>query len=294
MPGLQGIGRNSGACVGNYDATTVSMQRIHFVKSVVEFTSLLVVLAIFGGIARSANGQDVDAVAEVFVAENIIGTFVVATADGAPVYIYNDERSRVQFSPASTFKIPNTLFALDAGVVTSKESSFTWDDKDKGRPAWNSNQTLESAFRVSCVWCYQEIARNIGSDRYVTDLNSIAYGNQNIGEHVDLFWLNGDLLISAWEQVQFLSAMVNYDVPYSREHVDLVKDIMLIEQSADYSLRAKAGWTGPKLHTGWYVGYVEKDDEVWLFAMNMRMDGVEQAGLRKELAVRSLHALGLL
>ena len=263
-------------------------------KSIVEFKRLLVVLTIFGGIGHSANGQDVGAVAEVFAVENIVGTLVVATADGAPVYVYNDERSRVQFSPASTLKIPNTLVALDSGVATSKESPYTWDGKDKGRPAWNKDQTLESAFRVSCVWCYQEMARDVGIERYVTDLHNIAYGNQNVGDHVDLFWLNGDLLISAKEQIAFLSAMYNYTVPYQREHVDLVKNIMLVEQAADYSLRAKAGWTGPILHTGWYVGYVEKDDEVWLFAMNMRMDQVEQAGLRKELTVRSLRALGLL
>ena len=255
---------------------------------------ILVAIVMIGGTSHVAFGQGVDVVADVFTAENIVGTLVVATVDGTPVHVFNEDRSSIQFSPASTFKIPNTLISLDAGVVSSKTTPFTWDGAEKGRAAWNKDQTLESAFRVSCVWCYQEMARDVGSERYVTDLNSMAYGNQNIGERVDMFWLNGDLLISAKDQIDFLSAMVNYDVPYSREHVDLIKDIMLVEQTADYAIHAKAGWTGPGLYTGWYVGYVEKNDAVWLFAMNMHMDRAEQSGLRKELTVRSLRALGII
>jgi beta-lactamase class D len=253
--------------------------------------SAAAILAISGGFAI---GQDITDVADIFAAENIEGTLVVATADGMPVHVFNEARSRVQFCPASTFKIPNTLIALAAGVATSKETRYTWDGENKGRPAWNQDQTLESAFRVSCVWCYQEIARDVGSDRYITDLAGLDYGNQDIGEEVDMFWLNGDLKISAAEQIEFLSAMLNYEVSYQREHVDLVKDIMLVEKTDEYSLRAKAGWTGPALHTGWYVGYVEKGDEVWLFAMNMELENVELAGLRKDLTVRSLEALGIL
>lgn len=250
-----------------------------------------VTLVISSGLAL---GQDTDVVAEVFAAENVEGTLIIARADGTPLHVFNAERSRTRFSPASTFKIPNTLIALDAGVVTSKESPFSWDGSEKGREAWNQDQTLESAFRISCVWCYQEIARDVGSAQYAPYLAGINYGNQEIGDRVDMFWLNGDLKISAAEQISFLSAMFNYEVPYTRNHVDLVKEIMLVEQTADYSLYAKSGWTGAGLHTGWFVGYIEKGNDVWLFAMNMDMDKVEQARLRKDLTVRSLQALKII
>lgn len=71
-------------------------------------------------------------------------------------------------------------------------------------------------------------------------------------------WLNGDLQISAKEQIAFLRKLHDYSVPFRREHVDIVKKIMLDEQSADYIISAKIGWTGAKLQVGWYVGYVEK------------------------------------
>ena len=261
------------------------------------FCGLMLALAVSvacGDIGGQQSGSQVDPVAQVFQEQGVIGTLVVASADGEVLHVHNAKRAETRFSPASTFKIPNTLIALDTAVVTSKDATFKWDGSDKGLPAWNKDQTLESAFKVSCVWCYQEIAGSVGSERYSTALAGIDYGNQKMGDHVDQFWLNDDLQISAHEQIAFLRKLMDYSLPYRREHVDIVKDIMLAEQTADYSIYAKTGWTGAKLGVGWYVGYVEKGDKVWLFAMNMRMDRAEQAALRKELTTRSLRALGIL
>ena len=256
--------------------------------------SILVVSVAYGGIDNQQTSSEIDTVAKLFQAEGIDGTLVVASSDGEIFHVHNDDRSRERFSPASTFKILNTLIALDTGVVTSKDSLFKWDGVDRGLPAWNKNQTLQSAFKVSCVWCYQEIARNVGSNRYSSALTVNDYGNQYVGDNVDQFWLNGDLQISAKEQIAFLRKLHDYSIPFRREHVDIVKEIMLDEQSADYIIHAKTGWTGAGLQVGWYVGYVEKGDQKWLFAMNMRMNRAEQAPLRKELTIRSLRALGLL
>ena len=38
------------------------------------------------------------------------------------------KRANTSFSPASTFKIPNTLIALNEGVV-NKDSIIVWDKK---------------------------------------------------------------------------------------------------------------------------------------------------------------------
>ena len=113
-------------------------------------------------------------------------------------------------------------------------------------------------------------------------------------DQVDQFWLNGVLRISAVEQINFLKTLLGDSAPYHREHIAIVKDVMREEQGADYMLYAKSGWTGPEQHVGWYVGYLEKTDGIWLFAMNMRMDEATEAPLRKELAVESLRALGIL
>lgn len=257
-------------------------------------TASLLASVVFAGAPDQSLDREADAVAEIFSREGMDGTLVVASSNGEILHLHNDERSVTRFSPASTFKIPNTLIALDLGVLESSDDPFSWDGVDRGLPAWNRDQTLLSAFRVSCVWCYQEIARKVGLVRYKSALNRISYGNQKVGDQVDQFWLNGVLRISAVEQINFLKSLLGGSVPYRREHIDIVKEVMREEQGADYVLYAKSGWTGPEQHVGWYVGYVEKADEIWLFAMNMRMDEAKEAPLRKELTVESLKALGVL
>jgi len=256
---------------------------------------VLVALNIQADTTDGPTDRKFDSVADVFQSQGVEGTLVVASPDGTVFHVHNDKRSKRQLSPASTFKILNTLIALDTGVVSSKDSEFQWDGTQRGLAAWNKDQTLQSAFKVSCLWCYQEIARKVGENRYKLALAESQYGNQLIGDHVDHFWLNGELQVSAREQVIFLGRLLNNSFQFRGEHVELLKSIMRDEQSpADYTIYAKTGWTGSELAVGWYVGYVEKGDDIWLFAMNMRMESAEQASLRKQLTIQSLQVLDII
>jgi len=45
---------------------------------------------------------------------------------------------------------------------------------------------------------------------------------------------------------------------------------MLREETAGYKLRAKTGWgRQDSLDIGWFVGYVERSDNVYFFATNI-------------------------
>ena len=235
-----------------------------------------------------------DSVSDIFQSEGITGTFVAASLGGETVYVHNAPRSIVRFSPASTFKVPNTLIALESQIVESKSSVFRWNGADRGVERWNKDQTLETAFKVSCLWCYQEIARQVGAEGYEIALAKIDYGNQSIGEEIDIFWVDGSLEISAVEQIAFLRKLFNNDLPFRQNHVDILKQIMVVEHTEQYTIYAKTGWSGFEPQVAWYVGFVESDEGKWLFAMNMRVDRPEQAALRVELSLRSLRALGII
>jgi hypothetical protein len=53
-------------------------------------------------------------------------------------------------------------------------------------------------------------------------------------------------------------------LPFSTRSISIVKDLAIVEQTPDYTLRDKSGWVGftdkikPKPEVGWYVGYLEK------------------------------------
>ena len=55
---------------------------------------------------------------------------------------------------------------------------------------------------------------------------SLLWGIVAFSREVDQFWLNGDLLISPREQVDFLRRMFSYDLPVARRHIDAVKTAM--------------------------------------------------------------------
>ena len=50
-------------------------------------------------------------VEEVFKKYKVEGTIVIESLNTKKIYIYNDKRAKNLYSPASTFKIPNTLIA---------------------------------------------------------------------------------------------------------------------------------------------------------------------------------------
>ena len=83
-----------------------------------------------------------------------------------------------RLSPASTFKIPHALVALETGVVTT-DSVERWDGTTYERQAkWNQDHTVISALRPSVLWFFQRIAPRIGAERMTQWLARFDYGNR--------------------------------------------------------------------------------------------------------------------
>ncbi len=243
--------------------------------------------------ASPAPCQDRD-LAGLFADKGIAGTIVIAELNGAKIYVHNEQRANTPFVPASTFKILNTLIALDVGAITEKDV-LKWDGKDRGMTACNGDQTLESAFRSSCVWFYQELARRIGTAGYMAYFKKVKYGTGAPTPELTTFWLEGDLKISAIEQIDFLKKVYREELPIRRSSYKTLKRIMTVERTPGYTIRAKTGWAqrvSPQI--GWYVGYVESGDKVWFFATNLDIAKPEDARLRQQITMAALKIKGII
>ncbi|MBN2647747.1 MAG: class D beta-lactamase [Thiotrichales bacterium] len=174
------------------------------------------------------------------------------------------------------------------------EFAFKWDGRNYPIPSWNQDQTLSSAFKVSCVWCYQKLARQIGAGKYVFHLRRSDYGILQRGFNESTFWLDGSLQISALEQVDFLRKVVNRKLPFSEKSYETLTQIMRVNKTPAYTLWAKTGWaTRVKPQVGWYVGYLETSDDVWLFALNMELENAKDLPLRQEILLEALRSKGI-
>ena len=253
---------------------------------------LLLVVSILCSARLHAEDREI---AGIFERRGVDGTMVITSLDGKKRFVHNADRAEVRYPVASTFKILNTLIALQEGAVKGKDEVIRWDGTIRDFPDWNRDQTLESAFRTSCVWYYQELARRVGSERYRSYLQLCRYGKLYGKLETTAFWLDGTLMISAQEQVGFLQRLCRRTLPFSPVAYGTLRDLMVAGEGPGYVLRAKSGWTTASTpQVGWYVGYVERDGEVWLFAMNMDLRDREELKLRREVMIEALRAKGLI
>ncbi|MBN3950040.1 MAG: class D beta-lactamase [Nostoc sp. NMS7] len=225
------------------------------------------------------------------------GSILIYDSKNNRIYEHNPQRNATAIAPASTFKIFNALVALETGVVPNDVVVLTWDGIHREIDAWNHDTNLRQAFKDSTVWFYQVLARRIGYERMQQFINKVGYGNRQIGTAADIdhFWLQQPLQITPKEQIKFLQRLYQGDLPFSQRTINLVKDIMVREQTPDYTLRGKTGWlTSTKPQVGWFVGYLEQNKNVYFFATTLNMYKPEDAPARIEITRRSLKDLGLL
>lgn len=229
-----------------------------------------------------------------FKQAGVNGTFVLLNLKTGDYTIFNEKRSEKQFLPASTFKIMNTLIALECKSISSIDEVFKWDGTQRSFEAWNKDLSVREAFRVSAVWVYQEMARRTGRQKIEEWMVKCNYGNMKTGPAIDRFWLEGESAISAKEQVSFLQALYTENLPFSKQVQQEVKELMLTDSAGSGRLYAKTGWAARIEHQiGWYVGFVENGDDAWIFALNIDINEEEDARYRIEITRDILDAEGI-
>lgn len=215
-----------------------------------------------------------------FDSAGVEGTFALRRLGSSTVEAYDAARAARGFIPASTFKIPNSLIALETGIVRDERQRFPFSWPRASIAAWNRDHTFRTALKYSVVPVYQQIAREVGEARYGQWLARLDYGNRDPHGGVDHFWLDGDLRTSALQQIDFLSRLAELRLPLSERSQRIVSAMLVQEANACWVLRAKTGLAGISATRevepiGWYVGWVETDTATWAFAMNIhaRKDG---------------------
>ncbi len=193
-------------------------------------------------------------------------------ADGE-VTVYNMKYDTMRFSPASTFKIFNSLVGLQTGVITDEKMQIKWDGLVRVFPGgdtaknWNKDMDMAEAFKISSVPYYQEVARRIGKDTMQQWIDTVGYGNKNISGPVDSFWLNNQLKISPDEQLGLVKKLYFDQLPFRKSVQQMVRDVMVQENNTAYKLSYKTGWgfDEDKKAIGWVVGWIEENKHVYFF-----------------------------
>jgi beta-lactamase class D len=222
-------------------------------------------------------------------------------------FAYRLERADERHAPWSTFKIPNLIIALETNVASSLSHERAWDQER--RPAesywpneWKQDQTLETSFRRSAAWYFQDVAAEVGGARYRTALTAFGYGNAAAPDENDSFWLGGPLVISPREQVAFLERLILGGLDVGQSTIEAIRSVSLLSETNGYALRGKTG-SGPVVPNdfdgafeGWLVGWVERPDATAVaFALYVKGPSFDSiGGFRYQMSARFLRAIGAL
>ncbi|WP_118952477.1 class D beta-lactamase [Taibaiella helva] len=240
-----------------------------------------------------------------FDAEKVDGCFELYDNNKEIAHYYNRERCAQRFSPASTFKIFNSLVGLETAVAPDEQLVIKWDGIKRWNEDWNKDLTMAQAFKVSALPYYQELARRIGREKMQHYLDTVKYGNMEIGDSVDAFWINHRLRISADEQVGFIKRLYHTELPFSERTQRIVRGMMLQKEAPNYKLYYKTGWNNSGGNLLWIVGYVEKSEELknvetgkleqiphpYFFALNFSTSAADTARDLKAIRLQLLQQL---
>lgn len=222
----------------------------------------------------------------------VTGVFVLWEPDSFRLETSDTVRIDSGFLPASTFKIFNSLVALQTGAVADEHTIIPWDSVVR-RPEWNTDMDMATAIERSCVPWFQVVAKRIGPKRMQHWLDTVHYGNATMGDSIHRFWLRGALRITPHQQVRFLQQLNEERLSFDVAHQRIVKGILPGESTDTWRIRGKTGWAmeGGR-EQGWYVGWVERGPRTAYFALHIDIRDLADARKRYTLTHALLQRAG--
>lgn len=227
-------------------------------------------------ISCSVNRAKIDnSLAKYFDENKVEGSFTMLNNSDGKVTVYNLDIDTTRYLPAATFKIVNAMIGLETGVITDEKMVIKWDGVTRNNAEWNKDLTMTDAFKVSAVPYFQEVARRIGKDTMKLWIDSMGYGNKNIGTKIDSFWLDNTLKISADEQLGLAKRLYFDQLPLQKRTQQIVRDLMVQEDNTTYTISYKTGLgtNEKKEQIGWVVGWIEENKHPYFFVTVVKTAG---------------------
>jgi len=205
-------------------------------------------------------------------------------------------------SPCSTFNIPLSLMGFNERILMDNDHP-KWPYKPEYNSSWDvwkENQTPSSWMQMSTVWFSQELTKKMGIATVNKYISMFKYGNQDMTGGLTQAWLDSSLQISPIEQTQFIQHMIQKQFKIS-EHAYKETKLLLFQGNLGHGWKmyGKSGSgdkaSSPKLKTGWFVGWIEKNEVQIAFAQFIEMDkNVEDWGGPKAQEIAMSHLAKLL
>ncbi|HYN07377.1 MAG TPA: penicillin-binding transpeptidase domain-containing protein [Vicinamibacterales bacterium] len=220
---------------------------------------------------------------------------------------------QTRLTPASTFKVPHALAALDAGMIAGPDEQMPFVDGGGQYPESARRQhTLATAIRHSVLWYFQRVAERLGPDREAAYLRKFGFGNMDSTSQLTTFWIGGSLQISPEEQLAFWLKLYRNELAVSARALEQVKALLIQPDGvivnaageqpfarpwrANTTVSAKTGSATDRSGQAarWLVGYVTQANRSFVFVSCVIGPRDLAANAAIDLAARSLREEGVI
>lgn len=226
---------------------------------------------------------------------NYNGSFVLYNMAEDSWNIYNEENATMRISPDSTYKIYTALFGLENGLITQENSFKEWNGESYPFEAWNADQNLQSAMDSSVNWYFEAIDKQLGASTVNSYIQQIGYGNENISGDFSSYWMESSLKISPVEQVELLKNLYQNSFDFAPANISTVKDSIHLSTSenGDFYGKTGTGRVNEQDINGWFVGFIEFQDNTYFFATNIQNEQNATGGKASEISLSILSDLNI-
>jgi len=199
-------------------------------------------------------------------------SFLLVNAHTNETFVKVGSDIKRQVTPCCTFNIALSLMGFDSGIFQNQEEPV-WDFQVgyvDDIETWRAPHNPELWIKNSCVWYSQLLAEMLGTDRVQNYLEILDYGNKDLSGGIDSFWLGSTLKIAPYQQIKLLQKILFGDLPFSSNSIEKAKSLFFREELAfGWKLFGKTGYgTDGDQKVGWFVGWMERGDDLYIFSYN--------------------------
>lgn len=240
---------------------------------------------ILGFVACSPNNVTEDKnLTAFFEKNNVNGSFGMFDNGAGEFFVHNLSRFRDSvYPPGHTFAILSGIIGLETGRIRDEKMMIVVNEAMTAAQIVNptsglgSNLSLEQAFKQSAVPYFLELNRLIGKDTMQHWLDTLGYGsryNKYKLDHIDSFWINNSIRITADEQLGLMKKLYFRQLPFQQRTQTILKQLLQQESNSNYSISYVAG-NGIDVNDeqhAWLAGWIEENKHPYFFVLHLDSD----------------------
>jgi beta-lactamase class D len=209
-----------------------------------------------------------------FDSAKVNGCFTLLDNASGEITVYNMSLDTARKLPSSTFQIIPALVALESGILSNENEMVSIDSTKYNTWKGKNPLDLTTAFKTHADPFFSTILEKIGSDSFKFWIDSLGYGNKNIGEFQVGFWMNNQLKISPDEQLGLMKKLYFDQLPFRKSVQESVRNMMLKEDNNAYRLSyiSAKGSDEKNNQIGWICGWIEENKHVFFFVTMIDAD----------------------